>query len=124
MLSEKQIKEFKQQLEEMKRDTEEELKDYRKEQKESDYQKDNTGEISSVADHPGNLGTDQFEQEKELTFYEQARERLMEVNDALKRIEEGRFGVSEKSGEPIPVERLEAIPTARFKVDEVEEGQS
>jgi DnaK suppressor protein len=31
---------------------------------------------------------------------------------ALARIEEGRFGVCSVCGDPIPVERLEAIPTA------------
>lgn len=45
----------------------------------------------------------------------------MEAEDALKRIEEGRFGVSEKSGDPIPVERLEALPTARYTVEEERE---
>ncbi|MGP4070538.1 hypothetical protein [Halobacillus sp. B29] len=121
MLTEKQKESFKQQLLEMKKEAEEELEEYKDDRLKNDYENDDTGEISSVADHPGNLGTDQFEREKEQTFYEKSREKLMEVNDALQRMEEDRYGLSEKSGEPIPLERLEAMPTARYRVDEMED---
>lgn len=120
MLSDKQKKEFNERLLEMKKDAEEQMNEYQNDRAKEDYPNDDTGEISSVADHPGDQGTDQHERAKEQTFYEQAREKLMEVEDALKRMEEGTFGLSEKSGDPIPVERLEAMPTARFKVEEVE----
>ncbi|ARI76723.1 TraR/DksA C4-type zinc finger protein [Halobacillus mangrovi] len=123
MLTKEQKDTFKKRLLEMKEEAEKDLEEYRNNRAKEDYQNDETGEISSVADHPGNLGTDQFEREKEMTFYEQAREKLMEVNDALKRMEEGKYGLSEKSGEPIPIERLEAMPTARYRVDEIEDEQ-
>ncbi|MBA2175789.1 hypothetical protein H0266_12880 [Halobacillus locisalis] len=122
MLTDKQIEHFKKQLLDMKKEAEENLEEYRDDRAKEDYPNDDTGEISSVADHPANLGTDQHERAKEQTFYEQAREKLMEVNDALQRIEEGRYGKSEMSGEPIPVERLEAMPTARYRVDEQEDS--
>lgn len=121
MLSDKQIHQFKQQIIEMKEEAEQEMEKYKEDDAKELYPNDRTGEISSVADHPGNLGTDQHEREKRQTFYEQAREKHMEAEDALKRIEEGRFGVSEKSGDPIPVERLEALPTARYTVEEERE---
>ncbi|WP_457597225.1 TraR/DksA family transcriptional regulator [Hydrogenimonas sp.] len=38
---------------------------------------------------------------------------LKDVNDALKRIAEGRYGIDEESGEPIPINRLLANPAAR-----------
>ncbi|WP_431804422.1 TraR/DksA C4-type zinc finger protein [Halobacillus andaensis] len=119
MLSEKQLSQFKKQLEEMKEKTEKELAGYvqNQDQSSSDYE----GELSSVSDHPGDLGTVQHEREKDQTFYEQSKEKLMEINDALKRIDEGTYGKSEKSGEPIPMERLKAMPTARFTVEEAEE---
>ncbi len=122
MLTDKQIEHFKKQLLDMKKEAEESLEEYRDDRAKEDYPNDDTGEISSVADHPANLGTDMHERAKEQTFYEQAREKLMEVNDALQRIEEGRYGKSEMSGEPIPVERLEAMPTARYRVDEQDDS--
>ncbi|CDQ21375.1 RNA polymerase-binding transcription factor DksA [Halobacillus karajensis] len=121
MLNREQTQKFKDRLLQMKKEAENQIEEYQNDRAKKDYENDRTGEISSVADHPGDQGTDQFERSKEQTFYEQAREKLMEVEDALQRIEERRYGLSEKSGDPIPFERLEAMPTARYKVDEVEE---
>jgi 16S rRNA (guanine(527)-N(7))-methyltransferase RsmG/RNA polymerase-binding protein DksA len=45
------------------------------------------------------------------------KRQLSEVEAALKRIEEGSYGICEKTGRPIPVERLEAYPAARTVVD-------
>ncbi|MCP3028295.1 hypothetical protein [Halobacillus sp. A5] len=119
MLNEKQLAHFKQQLEKMKEEAEDNINQYLKKQDQSssDYE----GELSSVSDHPGDLGTVQHEREKEQTLYEQSKERLMDINDALDRIENGTYGISEKSGDPIPLERLEAMPAARFNVNEAEE---
>lgn len=49
-------------------------------------------------------------------------DQLQEIEDALQRIEDGTYGISEKSGEPIPEERLEVMPTARLLVSEEEEN--
>jgi len=48
---------------------------------------------------------------------EDLKGQLEEVEAALKRIEEGNYGICEKTGRPIPVERLEAYPAARTVVD-------
>jgi len=45
-------------------------------------------------------------------------ERLDRVNRALKKIEEGTYGFSERSGKPIPRERLEAVPEALYTLSE------
>ena len=45
-------------------------------------------------------------------------ETLEEVVRALARIDAGTYGVSEVSGKPIPIERLEAVPYAATLVDE------
>jgi DnaK suppressor protein len=46
------------------------------------------------------------------------RETLEQVNRALDRIDAGTYGLSEVSGKPIPIERLEAVPYAATLVDE------
>ncbi len=38
---------------------------------------------------------------------------LKDVNDALKKIETGKYGIDEETGKPIPKERLMANPAAR-----------
>ncbi|WP_163526710.1 TraR/DksA family transcriptional regulator [Halobacillus ihumii] len=121
MLTDKQLNEFKQQLEAMKVEAEEELTAFQNQQKDSEDPNDQEGELSSVADHPGDLGTSQFEKEKDYTLYEQTQKKLKEINAALDRIKDGSYGKSEKSGEPIPIERLKAMPTARMTVAEAEE---
>ncbi len=45
---------------------------------------------------------------------------LEEIEHALAKFEAGTYGVSEKSGRPIPVERLLAVPWARYDSDEAE----
>ena len=44
--------------------------------------------------------------------------RLERVNRALEKIKEGTYGLSDLSGQPIPRERLEAIPETIFTVAE------
>lgn len=44
--------------------------------------------------------------------------RLEQVNRALRKIDEGSYGKSDKSGEPIPRERLEAVPEAVYTIRE------
>lgn len=50
----------------------------------------------------------------------EARERALlgEVERALAKLSDGRYGVSEKTGDPIPYERLVAMPWARDAVGE------
>lgn len=64
--------------------------------------------------------TAQRETEQSHQFEIAARERalLAEIERALAKIEAGTYGLSEKSGEPIPYARLEAVPWARTGVDE------
>lgn len=38
---------------------------------------------------------------------------LLEIDAALERMDKGRYGISEDSGEPIPFERLDVVPWAR-----------
>ena len=45
-------------------------------------------------------------------------ERLARVDRALKKIEEGTYGMSDVSGDPIPRERLEAVPEAICTIGE------
>ncbi|NJP31655.1 TraR/DksA family transcriptional regulator [Micromonospora thermarum] len=44
------------------------------------------------------------------------RQNLNQISDALRRIAEGRYGTCERCAAPIPRERLEVLPHARFCV--------
>ncbi len=42
---------------------------------------------------------------------------LKDINDALEKMDKGTYGICEKTGKEIPVERLEVYPAARTVVD-------
>ena len=58
------------------------------------------------------------EQDDAVTFSQRDRELLSDVNYALRKIDDGSYGISEASGDPIPFERLRAVPWARTDSDE------
>jgi DnaK suppressor protein len=50
-------------------------------------------------------------------------QRLTQIERALQKIEDGTYGLSDTSGEPIPRERLEAMPEAIHTVSELSEAE-
>jgi RNA polymerase-binding transcription factor len=66
----------------------------------------------------GDLSQDMFTREMDASIGEQAERRLGEVDRALQKIEDGTYGLSDDSGEPIPAGRLEAVPEAIRTVEE------
>ena len=76
------------------------------------------GELSSIDQHPGDLGSETFEHEKNLSLLEQVEAELAEVDAAFSRLERGVYGVCQACGQPIAAERLEALPATRFCVDD------
>ena len=57
-----------------------------------------------------------LELEENLEAVEEGR--LSAIERALQKIDEGTYGLSEASGAPIPIERLEAIPEALYTLEE------
>ncbi len=74
-------------------------------------------DLSNMPIHMADLGSDNFEQEFTLGLLDSERKVIMEIDDALKRIENGTYGICEGTGKPIERERLEAIPWARYCVE-------
>lgn len=78
---------------------------------------DATGDLSSMPIHMADLGTDNFEQEFSLELMDSERKLLVEIDDALRRIETGTYGICEGTGQPISKARLDAQPWARYSVE-------
>jgi RNA polymerase-binding transcription factor DksA len=72
---------------------------------------------SALATHNGDAGSDACDRDFALCLLAQEQNALIEIDHALQRIESGRYGICESSGQPIPISRLEAIPFARFTVE-------
>jgi RNA polymerase-binding transcription factor DksA len=74
-------------------------------------------EASAVGQHQADAGSDAYEKDFALSLLSQEQDALYEIEEALKRIEVGTYGVCEMSNKHIPHARLEAIPFARFTVE-------
>jgi RNA polymerase-binding transcription factor DksA len=57
------------------------------------------------------------ERERDLALSAHARNAVDEIDAALQRIEDGTYGICSGSGQPIPKERLKAIPWATERVE-------
>ena len=75
-------------------------------------------EISSVDQHPADIGTETFEREKDLSLLAEVEDELADVHRALVRLDRGIYGSCEACGRPIPDERLAARPASRFCVED------
>ena len=70
------------------------------------------GELSNIDQHTADSGTELFEVERDRSMIERLENELSAIERAERRLEEGTYGVSVESGDPIPDGRLEAVPWA------------
>ena len=78
-----------------------------------------TGELLSAADnHLADAATETYERELDEGLEEDAREQLRQIESALARIDSGEYGTCAVCGKDIPVERLEAMPSATLCIDD------
>jgi DnaK suppressor protein len=76
------------------------------------------GEVGDSADYAQPLAAQGIDDAVADTL----RERLDALDRALKRLDDGTYGRSVRSGVPIPEERLEADPAAELTVEEAAAG--
>ena len=75
-------------------------------------------ELSHLDQHPGDQGTEVFEEERDAGLADRLRAELAAIERAERRLAQGSYGRSGESGEPIPDEWLEAIPWDERTVEE------
>ncbi len=81
-------------------------------------ERDALSELSLADQHPADLGTEMFEREKDASILERVEAEIADVDRALKRLDEGTYGLCEACGREITRARLEIKPEARFCVDD------
>jgi DnaK suppressor protein len=79
--------------------------------------------VPEPSDEPGtadsaDLGSDVLSAEIDEGRAQDLRAELAGVERAEQRLADGTYGLSVESGEPIPDERLEAVPTAELTIEE------
>ncbi len=74
-------------------------------------------EASAFGMHQADAGSDAYDRDFALSLLSQEQDALYEIEEALKRVDAGTYGVCEMSGKPIAHARLEALPFARYTVE-------
>lgn len=85
----------------------------------SGNQSSHSGELSDVAD----MATDNYDRELNIGLASNEQQLLNDIDVALKRIEDGSYGVCEIYGTPIPRKRLLAMPYTRLSMKAQEEEE-
>ena len=76
-----------------------------------------TEDTPNFSMHMADAGTDSFNRDFALSMLSSDQDALYEISEAIKRIENGAYGMCEVTGKPIPKSRLDAIPWARFTAE-------
>lgn len=71
-------------------------------------------DLSVHDQHPADIGSEMFEQEKSHSILASLEAELHEVDRALDRVREGSYGLCEACRRPIPAARLTAQPATRY----------
>jgi DnaK suppressor protein len=89
--------------------------------------RDSTGDLSSYSLHMADQGTDNFDREFALNLVSSEQDVLYEIDDALRRVEMGTYGVCEGCNKAIEKARLMALPFAKLCIickSEAEKGKT
>lgn len=79
--------------------------------------RDDAGEETAYDNHLADTATETYDRELDYTLEENSEHVLEEIEAALRRIDEGTYGICTNRGEQIPEERLEALPWATLCID-------
>jgi len=74
-------------------------------------------DTSAFGMHQADAGSDAYDRDFALSMLSKEQGSLYEIDEALKRIEDGSYGVCDLCQKPIKHERLEALPFTRYTVD-------
>jgi RNA polymerase-binding protein DksA len=77
-------------------------------------QKEAAGDLSGYTLHMADMASDNYEREFSLNLASEERNTLLDIDEALKRIEEGKYGKCVSCGKDIAKKRLTAVPQAKL----------
>jgi len=84
----------------------------------SETEQESLSELSSVDQHQADTGTETFNRSRDLSILESLEAELTDVEHALGRLDDGTYGTCEACGRRIDDDRLEAMPAARFCLED------
>jgi len=92
------------------------LREYVAEQRSIQIAIAHTGELAFNV-NPADRGSDEYDMGAALNLISSEQNALYQIDQALRRIRDGTYGICESTGQAIPPDRLEAVPWTRFARD-------
>ncbi len=74
--------------------------------------RDASGDLSAYTVHMADMAADTYEREVSMNIVSNEQEILYQIDDALKRLDEGSYGVCQQCNQAITMSRLKAVPYA------------
>jgi DnaK suppressor protein len=90
-------------------------------------QRDVSGDLSGYSLHMADQGTDNYDREFALNLVSSEQDLLYEIDEAIRRIDDRKYGICEMTEEQIERARLDVVPYARCSVlaqSEMEKGRT
>ncbi len=109
-LTKAQLKEFRQLLLELRVKFADEIRAIAREA--SKNPREASGDLSSHTFHMADMSSDTYERELSMNIISSEQQVLYQIDEALKRIDEGTYGMCQQCNTPILLSRLKAVPYA------------
>jgi len=81
-------------------------------------EQEGSSELSTLDQHPAEIGTETADWEVALSLHEQLTGELADIDAAERRLDDGTYGLCEACGRPIDAARLSALPASRFCIED------
>lgn len=79
--------------------------------------RDASGDLSAYTIHMSDMAADTYDRELSTNMVSAEQEVLYQIDDALKRMDEGSFGACSECQQPISMSRLKAVPYASLCIE-------
>ncbi len=76
-----------------------------------------SGDLSAYTIHLADMAADTYDRELSMNLVSSEQEILYQIDDALKRLDDGSFGVCQQCSQPITMSRLKAVPYASMCIN-------
>ena len=79
--------------------------------------RDASGDLSAYTVHMADMAADTYDRELSMNIVSSEQEILYQIDDALKRLEDGSYGICQQCNQAIVMSRLRAVPYASLCID-------
>ena len=79
--------------------------------------RDASGDLSAYTVHMADMAADTYDRELSMNIASSEQQMLYEIDDALKRLDNGSYGVCQQCNQPIAMSRLKAVPSASLCIE-------